>query len=113
MKTIHTPPAWILARPKAHVRVAALVLVLLLASASAGFAQTVTPPAGGPYVMTRQVVSAGGERSSGGNYVLNATVGQATADPEAASGGAYRLRGGFHIATQPLAEELFANGFED
>jgi hypothetical protein len=80
---------------------------------TAAIAQALTPPAGGPYVMRKQAIASGGERASGGAYVLTGTLGQVAIDPNPATGAAYLLAGGFHGATLPLTDELFANGFEN
>lgn len=60
--------------------------------------------------ITRYTIDSGGGRSSGGGFVLEATVGQ----PDAATlnGGVYRLRGGFWSAVEGLPTTIFANGFE-
>ncbi len=79
-------------------------------------AQSVTPPAGGTYVMQKHAIAAGGQRVSGGSYVLTGTVAQASAGPlpTDASGGTYRLAGGFHTAAAvPRVDEVFRNGFEN
>lgn len=86
----------------------------LFASASvASLAET--PPSGGPYRIDRSTIDAGGERSTGGRYVLTGTIGQADADR--ASGGGIALQGGFWATTPsasapPQGDPLFANGFE-
>jgi hypothetical protein len=89
-----------------------LVSALLLA-ASASHSQAVTPPTGGPYTMTKQVIAGGGARASGGSYVLTGTVAQANAGPT--SGASYVLSSGFHAAPIPgnQPENIFRNGFEN
>jgi hypothetical protein len=78
------------------------------------FAQSVTPPAGGTYVIEKHAIAAGGQLASGGSYVLAGTLAQATAGPPAeATGGSYRLAGGFHAAATPRADPIFRNGFEN
>lgn len=80
---------------------------LLLAAALA--AQV---PTGGAYSLPRQVTGAGGERASGGSYVLVGTIGQAATGP--ASGSGYAIQQGFHAAAAagPLPDQMFRNGFE-
>jgi hypothetical protein len=87
-------PATVAARRRA--------LPLLLLLPAIAFAQ----PAGGPYVMRRQVVAAGAV-ATGGNYRLTGTAQQPVA--AASSFGAYRLTGGFHGPGQ----KLFCDGLED
>lgn len=62
------------------------------------------------------MVPAGGGRSSGGNFAVEGSVGQADADPlHPSSGGAYTITGGFWPETQSqaaLPEAVFADGFE-
>jgi hypothetical protein len=96
-------------RPLAVLTVA---LAALLGCATL-YAQTVTPPAGGPYVLRKQAIANGGERATGGPYVLTGTVAQALVDPSSANGSSYRLSGGFHTPSIPRTDALFANGFED
>lgn len=79
-------------------------MVLLVAAADLG-AQS--------YDLRRDVVAAGGGRSSGGTFVLRATVGQPEATSAAASGGTFRLRGGFWSGlAESRPDALFADGFE-
>ena len=56
--------------------------------ASAALAQS-----GGGYDLSWSTVDGGGTTSTGANYVLTGTIGQADAD--AITGGTYRLVGGF------------------
>lgn len=83
----------------------ALVLVLpTLASAQS---------AGGPYVVRKDVIAAGGQRAVGPGVALVGTVGQAAQG--VASGGVYKLTGGFHgPAIDPNAgsDIIFRNGFD-
>lgn len=69
-------------------------------------------PAGGAYSLPRQVVGAGGQRATGGSYVLVGTIGQSATGP--ASGSAYTIQQGFHAAAPagPLPDLMFRNGFE-
>jgi len=92
-----------------------LLTALALGSSAAVLAQSVPPPAGGTYVMQKHAIAGGGQRASGGSYVLTGTVAQATAGPipAEAAGGTYRLAGGFHAASTPRAGDIFRNGFEN
>ncbi len=86
------------------------------AASTLALAQSVTPPTGGMYVIQKHAIAAGGQRMSGGTYVLTGTVAQASAGPlpADAAGGTYRLAGGFHTAAAlPRADEVFRNGFEN
>jgi len=93
------------------------LLALVVATASTlAWAQSVTPPTGGTYVIQKHAIASGGQVASGGTYVLVGTVAQATAGPlpAEATGGTYRLAGGFHTAAAvPRADEVFRNGFEN
>lgn len=107
------PPA--ILNPGSWILCAALFLWLPeLSFAGTGFnpGDTVAP-VGGSYEMSREVIAAGGQRSSGGNYQLIGTVAQAHAGALPAIGASYRLNGGFHVPALPLAEGLFRNGFEN
>jgi len=89
---------------------------LATTASTLALAQSVTPPAGGTYVIQKHAIAAGGQRVSGGSYVLTGTVAQATAGPlpAEATGGTYRLAGGFHTAAAvPRVDEIFRNGFEN
>jgi hypothetical protein len=99
-------------RPVARLSTLAFAL-LGMAASTAALAQALTPPAGGPYVLRKQIIATGGERASGGPYVLTGTLGQVATDPNPASGAGYRLAGGFHSASLPLTDALFADGFEN
>lgn len=81
----------------------------LLAATWPGHAQA---PAGGPYVISRQVVAAGGTAATGGPYQMVGTAGQAATGPAAA--GAIALVSGFHVRAAGTAppDLMFANGFE-
>jgi hypothetical protein len=62
----------------------------------------------------RHAIAAGGGRSTGGGFTLTGTVGQAEAATAPATGGAFRLRGGWLGApAAPRPEAVFASGFED
>ena len=69
---------------------------------------------GGVFILKNQVIAAGGKRITGAAFDLTGTVAQATAGPSpAATGGNFVLRGGFHRASEPLAEAIFRDGFEN
>ena len=94
----------------------AVLAAFALAASAVALAQSVPPPTGGTYLIGKHAIAAGGGSSSGGSYVLVGTVAQAAAGPipADASGGTYRLAGGFHAATAaPRADEIFRNGFEN
>ncbi len=85
-------------------------LLLLLLAPVLGLAQST----GGPYVMKKDVIAAGGQLATGPGTVLVGTVGQSAAG--LATGGTYALTGGFHALLprpQPrdgLAPSLNAEG---
>ena len=83
--------------------------------ALSALAQSVPPPAGGTYVLRKYAIATGGARATGGTYVLTGTVAQAAAGPVPtdATGGSYRLAGGFHTTSAPQPDALFTNGFEN
>ncbi len=61
----------------------------------------------------RQSIDGGAQRASSASYSVNGTVGQPDAGP-AMSSATFTVRGGFHVAaaSAPLADPIFANGFE-
>ena len=66
----------------------------------------------GAYTVDWSTVDGGGDRSSGGAYVLTGTVGQADADPlQPSEGGVYQLDGGWWGGAGPV-DELFRDSFE-
>lgn len=81
------------------------ILILLLA-APVALAQS----SGGSYVLRKQAIAGGGTRASAGALALTHTIGQPHA--AVASGGSYRLTGGFHAPRAAAQDPLFANGFE-
>ena len=94
-------------------------LVLVLVS-SASHARSTPPSEGGSYRLSRTRVAAGTTEALSAEagtprYRLQATVGQAEADPDAAASMRYRLRGGFWAAHNAgeLPPGIFADGFED
>lgn len=67
------------------------------------------------YVIEDWTVDAGGGRSQGGLYVMEATIGQPDADPlHPARGGPYALTGGYWRTgdAPPAGDRIFRNGFE-
>lgn len=88
------------------------VLVAAFALAQAA-PPTQAPPSGGSYVLNKQVIAAGGNRSTGGGYQLVGTLGQNAAGR--ANAGGYQLQIGFHGAASnaPLPDSIFRNSFEN
>ena len=81
----------------------ALALVTVAAAADT--------PSGGPYLLRKQVVAAGGMRSSGGTDQLVATIAQPAVGP--VTGGDYVLQQGFHAAAGAAPDpNLFQDSFE-
>ena len=97
----------------------ALAAVALLLAAAPTTAQSVPPSEGGDYRLVRVRVAAGTSEAhsleSGiPRYRLQATAGQAEADPHTGTSSHYRLRGGFwNAASEPMAVDVFSDGFED
>ncbi len=61
----------------------------------------------------RAVIATGGGTSSGGDFSIDGTIGQADADPlQPSMGGDFAITGGFWFTLAPAANELFADGFE-
>ncbi|HPF73478.1 MAG: hypothetical protein R3F12_10790 [Lysobacteraceae bacterium] len=93
---------------------------LLLALSWPVASQSVPPSEGGAYRLLRMRVAAGtmevvSPEAGAPRYRLQATVGQAEADPDAAVSPRYRLRGGFWAARGigDTSQTLFSDGFED
>lgn len=78
---------------------------LAMACAGTALAQS----SGGDFAITRQVIAGGGASASGGGFAAAATNGQASVD--VATGGAFAVRGGFHVPAD-LNDPLFSDGFE-
>lgn len=74
---------------------------------------TDAPPSGGTYVLNKQVIASGGNRSSGGSFSMVGTLGQNTAGR--ANAGGYQLQTGFHAdaSSTPLPDSIFRNSFEN
>ncbi len=90
-----------LARPRVHWHLGLIALLPVLAWAQAS---------GGSYVMRKQAIAGGGGTNSGLTYRLVGTVAETGA--WVASGGGFRLTGGFHSpAARP--DRLLCDGFED
>ncbi len=88
-----------------------LVVIALLAASSLALAQS----SGGAFEITHSTIDNGGGRSSGGQFTLTGTIGQADASLQAASGGQFQLTGGFWVsgALVPPDELIFSDGFEN
>ena len=97
------------------IKIRTLIAALAALAGMGALAQSVPPPSGGTFVIQKQAIAAGGARAAGGSYVLTGTVAQAAAGPVTteATGGSYRLAGGFHTTSAPLPDALFKNGFEN
>jgi hypothetical protein len=81
-----------------------LVLALLLP------ALALAQSAGGPYVMRKQAVAAGGGAASGGSYSLRGTIAE-TAASQRTVGGTFHLTGGLH-PPGAVPDRLLCDGFE-
>jgi hypothetical protein len=81
-----------------------LATAVLLAASACAAAQ-----AGGAYRLRKQAVVPGGGAGSGA-LVLSSTLAEAGAG--VASGGSFRLTGGFQTPRQALPDTLLADGFE-
>jgi len=67
---------------------------------------------GGPYEITRSAISGGGP-ASGGDYELVGAVAQPEANPVAAAGAAFEVRGGLYSSPVVTVDEvLFVDSFE-
>lgn len=99
-------------------------MVLVLGGCALMFGVPVTgahaeePPSNSPTVATalssqRAVIATGGGTSSGGDFTIDGTIGQADADPlQPSTGGDFAITGGFWFTLAPAPNELFADGFE-
>lgn len=95
-------------RNTARVLLAALACVPLVGTAPA-WAQS----AGGDFTLKKSVIAGGSATASGGEFQLNATLGQH--DAGKMQGGDFTARGGFWpagTASAPDAEGIFSDGFE-
>lgn len=68
-----------------------------------------TPLQGGDFSVTRSVIAGGGGAAAGGQFSLTGTIGQAEAQPQAATGGGFTLAGGFWARASDL---IFSDSFE-
>lgn len=85
------------------------VVLSLVVAAPATFARA----EGGNFKLTKSTIDNGGGSSSGGEFTLTGTIGQADASGPTASGGGFRLSGGLwpgSIAEPPGV--LFSDSFE-
>jgi hypothetical protein len=88
------------------------------ASASAARAPGTPPPASATRQLTdfsnpRHVIANGSGSSSGGNFTISGTIGQAEADPlQPSTGGNFAISGGFWFTAATQIDDLFKNGFE-
>jgi hypothetical protein len=83
---------------------ALLVIGLISGAVSAG-------PTGGDFEITNSTIDNGGGTSSGGEFSLTGTTGQHDASVTSATGGPYRLAGGFWGAGS-VGDGIFSDGFE-
>ena len=82
-----------------------MLAVIFIASTFLVYAQS-----GGDFEITKSTIASGGGSSNGGNYKINATIGQVDATKKL-TGGNFALTGGFWTAS--IREEMiFENGFE-
>ena len=80
-----------------------LLVALGLALLSFGVPAVLVAQGGGPYSLAWWTVGGGGDRSSGGPFVVDGTIGQPVAG--SASGGAYSVLGGFWAGALPQPVE--------
>ncbi len=83
-------------------------LSLLLLATAIPWAVASAQSAGGPYVMRKFAVAAGGV-STAPQLRLTSTIGQIAG---LQTGGTYRLIGGFHQPVAGASNRLFCDGFE-
>ncbi len=87
------------------IRTAALA-ILLAGCGGLALAQS----SGGVFRLKAHSIDGGGQRSSGGNFAVTGSVGQADAGTHA--GGSFVLRGGLWPALSRNDDLLFRNGFD-
>ena len=103
MKRIH-----ILKRPR---NVRAYLAGLCLALAGGQVTVLSAQSSGGPYELTKHTIDGGGGLSTGGEYALHGTIGQADAEYLDAPG--YELQGGFWGGCPPQADDgIFTSDFD-
>ena len=66
--------------------------------------------AGGDYEITKQTIDSGGGDSSGDDYQLTGTIGQADANAQSSAGGEYAVTEGFWARADDF---LFSDEFEE
>lgn len=73
-----------------------------------------TQSSGGDFEITRSTIDGGGGSSTGGDFLLSGTIAQPDASIQTASGGTYKLTGGFWANGEIIDSNnfLFADGFE-
>ncbi len=73
-----------------------------------------TQASGGDFAITRSTIDGGGGSSAGGNFLLSGSIAQPDASIQTASGGTYRVTGGFWANGEIVDANdfLFADGFE-
>lgn len=85
-----------------------VLLTMLSATSSAG-------QVGGQFQISKSTIDGGGDRSTGGQFILSGTAGQPDADLQSAAGGAFQISGGFWAngrAVRPI-QVIFKDGFEE
>lgn len=61
----------------------------------------------------RDVIASGSGTSSGGDFSISGTIGQADVDPlQPSTGGDFAITGGFWPTLAPRTDLMFSNGFE-
>lgn len=88
---------------------AARWLLAILAIAAAASADT-PPLSGGEFTIRRATIDTGGGASSGVEFALRGTIGQADAGEH--DGGELKLQGGFWTSEGKLTDVIFSDGFE-
>lgn len=84
-----------------------VLLAMLSATSSAGMV-------GGQFQISNSTIDGGGDRSTGGQFVLSGTPGQPDADLQSAAGGAFQISGGFWAngTAVPPISVIFKDSFE-
>lgn len=83
------------------------------AASERGGAVPAAAPKSTTFEVPRHVIAGGGGHSSGGNFAIEGSIGQAEVDPlQPSSGGAYAITGGFWFDAELLDDLIFADGFE-
>lgn len=93
---------------------ATFLMTLYVPVAAANDLSTASQPQGTTLSSGRTVIASGGGTSTGGNYAIDGTIGQADADPlQPSTGGTFAITGGFWFTAVPTPYGLFNNGFEN